>query len=175
MSLLESGWVTQGVREALGRLALLGAVGWGAFGCGETTDGGPGYGCTDIGCLSSLEFTIADDGGEAGNRDDEYVVTVTVGERIGTCTLVIVETAAESERSNECTGDVPIELGSTDDFTGFTINEAPETVHVVVTLDGATVYDETVTPEYTTSQPNGPDCPPVCQSASVPIELDIAG
>jgi hypothetical protein len=46
------------------------------------------------------------------------------------------------------------------------ITGKPTTVHVTETVDGATFLDETATPAYKTSQPNGPDCDPICSQAS---------
>jgi hypothetical protein len=48
---------------------------------------------------------------------------------------------------------------------------APGMVHVTQTSGGATLVDQTVTPSYKKTYPNGPDCDPGCSQASVSLVL----
>jgi hypothetical protein len=47
----------------------------------------------------------------------------------------------------------------------------PSTLGVRVTRDDGLLTEQTLPLTYTTSQPNGPDCEPVCRQASVELEL----
>lgn len=51
------------------------------------------------------------------------------------------------------------------------LSSTPRSVRVLLARDGAPLLDESVTPEYQRSEPNGEDCPPVCHSASVTVSL----
>lgn len=48
-----------------------------------------------------------------------------------------------------------------------TLVGSPTTVHVTQTVGGATYLDETATPTYATTRPNGPSCEPVCSQATL--------
>jgi hypothetical protein len=48
-----------------------------------------------------------------------------------------------------------------------TVVGSPTTLHVVQTANGVTTLDETTTPTYTTSRPNGPSCEPVCSQGAM--------
>lgn len=49
------------------------------------------------------------------------------------------------------------------------IEDSPAQVHLVITRDNIVVADQSFAPQYNTSQPNGPQCGPVCHSASVNV------
>jgi len=49
------------------------------------------------------------------------------------------------------------------------LNTAPKTIAVDLTLDGALILSESSTPSYVESQPNGPDCGPICRQANVDL------
>ena len=58
-------------------------------------------------------------------------------------------------------------------FGDLTLPGTPESIRIQVQRDGETVGDQTFTPAYQTSQPNGPSCPPVCTNASVELALSL--
>ena len=47
-----------------------------------------------------------------------------------------------------------------------TVEGAPQSVEVQESIDGTSVFDKTVSPAYQTSQPNGPNCAPICRQAT---------
>jgi hypothetical protein len=52
-------------------------------------------------------------------------------------------------------------------FSELRVGGAPATkVTITVSRDGNELVKKTLTPQYKTSQPNGPGCPPVCHNAS---------
>jgi hypothetical protein len=44
-------------------------------------------------------------------------------------------------------------------------------MRVQLERDGISLLDESITPEYRTSQPNGEDCPPTCHLADVALSV----
>ena len=53
-----------------------------------------------------------------------------------------------------------------------TLMGAPGQVHVWQYVDDATILDVAAAPSYQESQPNGPECAPVCRQASLSWTLD---
>ena len=104
-------------------------------------------GCTLIGCNSGLLVQLA--GPVAG----PYRIEV----RTPGSTAVFV---------SECT----TAAGCTGTGGGFFPDFMPEQVSVTVTTARGTVRQD-VRPTYTTSQPNGDECPPVCKQATVTVPL----
>jgi hypothetical protein len=51
--------------------------------------------------------------------------------------------------------------------------ELPKKLHLRIEHDGLALVDQDLTAEYTVSQPNGPDCGPVCCSASDAVVLSF--
>ncbi len=58
-------------------------------------------------------------------------------------------------------------------FGGISIDELPKNVHLRIEHDGLALVDQDLTADYTVSQPNGPDCGPVCCSASDALVLSF--
>lgn len=100
----------------------------------------PAQVCTLIGCESGLSVVV--DPAPQGDY------------------TVIAEEGATT-RTVEC-----VQNGCPDGafFADFT----PETVRIRV-IAGNDTTEQTVTPEYETMQPNGPECPPTCRRATVTI------
>jgi hypothetical protein len=72
-----------------------------------------------------------------------------------TCT----ETDTASSKSLTC---VPIAGRFFEDIT---VTGKPAQLHVRLTVNGAAVLDQSEAPRYTSNQPNGPGCDPICQQA----------
>ena len=98
--------------------------------------------CTLIGCQSGLTLELE------GAIDDHYTITATAD--------------GEQVRFVSCSEAGPCSLF----FQDFT----PSAVTITYESGGRTV-EETFTPEYVRSQPNGQGCPPVCFNATVVLDL----
>jgi hypothetical protein len=103
----------------------------------------PVQACTLIGCIDGLEIVLT------GSVPDSVTVEATAsgGET----------RTAECVRSDGCVYVA---------FEGF----HPEEVTVRVAWDSGTIA-VTLEPAYTVSQPNGPDCPPICRYSRVVIDF----
>jgi hypothetical protein len=102
-----------------------------------------------------------------------YTVTVVADGTSGTCE-VAVPVASCQTASLDCTGthgwilDGPNCALPTDrqGIGGITFGgSAPGNIEVVVEREGRRLGAGTFSPTYQMSQPNGPDCPPICFSA----------
>ncbi len=103
-----------------------------------------GPACTLIGCEDGLSVDVQ------GDLPASYTVSL--------------EAAGMAMVEYQCTAAAPCSVPHfVPDFT-------PETV-VVRVQGGGVDYSETVTPEYTISRPNGPDCPPECQQATIVVQV----
>ena len=116
-------------------------------GCGTSTD--PEQVCTLIGCDSGIEIVL-EDPPEGPYRIEAFVYSE--GPRY------VYECVSQSG----CTDPVF--------FAEFT----PYRVFIDVVTDAGTERFEVV-PTYQESQPNGPDCPPLCRTAVVRLPSDRLG
>lgn len=60
-------------------------------------------------------------------------------------------------------------------FGGVYIDELPQKVHLRIEHDSVALVDQALTVDYTVSQPNGPDCGPVCCSGGDAVSLSFDG
>lgn len=104
--------------------------------------------CTLIGCVDGLSVSFT------GAQPASY----TLEARAAGHEPVIVDCSSD-QATFQCRPDGTFLA----DFT-------PEEVTLHITWDGGEV-ERTVRPVYTESRPNGPDCPPVCRSGQVTIDL----
>ncbi len=154
--------------------------------CGGS-DGTPGNGasiCTTIACVDQLVATLHDASG--GLPAGKQVLTVTANGATLTCSFTLprpTQTTAITcpkglqvlvQQSQSCvtsgTGQYQTQTctpiaGKNDELV--TVVGSPTTLQVVQTANGVTYLDETTTPTYTTSRPNGPSCEPVCSQAAM--------
>jgi len=157
---------------------------------GACSGGLPGSGahvCTDIGCLDQFTATVHDANGAL--PPGMHALTVTAGTAILRCVFTLplgtlpgggtlglicpaglqvqivpkitcVTSNTPSAKTQTCSP-VP---GALDEL--IIVEGKPASLHVTQTVGDATYLDETVTPTYTTSRPNGPGCEPLCSQAS---------
>jgi hypothetical protein len=153
--------------------------------CGSGSPGG--HACTEIGCVDQLMATLQDASG--GLPSGMQAVTVTADGVTTSCsfTLPLAANSAPScpsplqiavqpmmKCTNTGTAQYPVQTCTPVPGTGteqITLMGKPATVRLTQTSDGTTWLDQTVTPAYTTTQPNGPDCPPTCSQATVMLTL----
>jgi hypothetical protein len=111
---------------------------------GGCASGGAGA-CTRIGCYSGAFFHLD------GALPESYAVALYI--------------AGEAPRVVEC---APAEeCGGRVFFEGVTARN----VEIEITGEGGLRIRQDVTLSYTTTQPNGPDCPPICRQATARVQL----
>lgn len=125
--------------------------------------------CTDIGCVSQLSITVTADSAPV----PEFSGTITIGD-VDFAVACAGTDATGSAPGVTCAGDGVVILPLTERSGGGDVS------WVLSGSDGGldsgnAGYDGqgTLTPEWSTSQPNGPDCPPICYSADATISLDV--
>lgn len=134
-------------------------VGW--PGLGITLAGCPaevGQICTEVGCNGVLTITVVDasDAPVAG-----LAGTIAVGGQ-----TFAVDCAGTSDEAVTCSGGtITVMLG----------DDVGDTEVVLDLAAGGVTATSTLDPEWTSSQPNGPDCPPTCWDAEGTVAIDDAG
>jgi hypothetical protein len=155
--------------------------------CGAGLPGGGVHTCPEIGCQDQFTATVHDANGALPTG--MHALTVTAGGAVLRCVFTVplptrpgggtagldcpaglqvqvipkitcVTTSTPSAKTQSC---MPV-AGELDEL--ITVMGNPASLHVTQTVDGATYLDQTVTPTYTTSRPNGPGCEPLCSQAS---------
>jgi hypothetical protein len=166
---------------------------WGAAlvtllgGCGG--GGAPGTGgsiCTLIACVDQFAATLHDASG--GLPNGKQVLTVVENGMTTTCSFTLPRTVGAGQISTvtcpkglqlqimqaqmcQTSGTGQYQTTSCKPIAGkytelLTITGSPTTIQVTQTVDGATWLDQTVSPTYMETRPNGPNCEPVCSQAS---------
>lgn len=155
-------------RGAFSVALLAGAA---AFGCEL------GQSCTEIGCGDGWSLTVRQADGSAPSHtveldiDGAHVVcpAVSPDARFATCADSVTiqlsdEVVCEERESNGDRTQVCTPTGRFEEIVS--VNGTPAEV-VVALRDGGTLTDErTFVPRYETTQPNGPDCEPICRQGS---------
>lgn len=130
--------------------------------------------CTDIGCRNGYNVDVSPSSGWAAG---DYRFELTVDGRAITCQGSIPLKAcgthsfscdAQGVRLGESGCALPADQQgiSNLDFEGF-----PLAISLRVLKDGAELASEQLTPKYTSGQPNGPGCDPVCCGALAKLEI----
>ncbi|MFO0744325.1 MAG: hypothetical protein U1F43_01455 [Myxococcota bacterium] len=131
-----------------------------------------GGSCTDIGCVNSLSLTVTH--GDGAWAAGSYAITVDVA---GTPVTFQCAVAGGESRCDPPASAPPglsvepvLASGAVEAFA-VKVESAPRRVQLEVAPDGAAALTKTVSPTYTHSRPNGPDCGPVCSAGSEAVEL----
>jgi hypothetical protein len=142
-----------------------------ALGLAVACSGSPldfGRSCTEVGCLTFVRIELAFASGLT--RDDIQVVVEHDGKSFS------CDFGADSDPCHRgfAPGFDPVRTTGTSDAGRAVIllDEAPPTLRITVTSAGGS-ETQIVEPVYVRSQPNGPDCPPTCSSASVLSEFAL--
>jgi hypothetical protein len=106
-----------------------------------------------------------------------YSVDIDADGKKSTCTTKLPLSASDPAPSS-CT-DASVQLGvsgsalpaAQQGLVGLNFTSAPAKVTVTVTRDGAMIGTKDFSPTYKKSQPNGPDCEPTCNNASVALPI----
>ncbi|NUP08593.1 MAG: hypothetical protein HOW73_21300 [Polyangiaceae bacterium] len=125
--------------------------------------------CTKMGCMDGLTIDI--DPGKGGTPKGSYTIEVDADGKKATCQIKLPYQGCERGPATKCSGDVKVEVmesgcdkpAKEHTFGPLKFMSAPATVKVVIKKDNKPFAESTVTPDYKTLQPNGPDCDPVCK------------
>jgi hypothetical protein len=141
------------------------------LGCASSSP--PQTGCTEIGCNDGLTVTFAPNSGWAPGS---YRFVVDIDGQTTTCEGMLPLKDCDVGPSLQCSpasGRLGIgESGcalppAQQGFSELHLGVPPaQSVTITVSRDGSELVQKTLTPQYKTSQPNGPNCEPVCQTAS---------
>jgi hypothetical protein len=149
--------------------------------------GGGGPACTLVGCSDQLTATLRDANG--GLPSGMQTLSVTADGATTTCSFTLPLAANQSPQcpsplmvvviqDQTCkTSGTPQYMTQTCTPVAGKFSEQvsimgkPTMARFTATVDGAPYLDETVTPTYTTTQPNGPGCDPICSQAGVTLVL----
>jgi hypothetical protein len=121
--------------------------------------------CTDVGCETGLTLSVRRASGTWA--DGDYVLAAGT-ER---CNFSIPRDlpAVGSITRPGCDGGTQAQLGNSG--LELSLSTTPKTLAVSLTRDRSVILSETSTPRYQESQPNGPDCGPVCRQADVDLAV----
>ena len=130
--------------------------------------------CTDIGCLNGFQLNVSPSSGWAAGM---YQFELTVDGRAITCQGAIPLLPC-SEPSFPCDAD-GVRLGvsgcalpaTQQGIASIMFDGYPEAVSLRVLRNGSELQHADLTPTYTSSQPNGKGCEPVCCSAGAELSL----
>ena len=112
--------------------------------------------CTAIGCVDGVGIDL-------GQLDGTDPLSISID---ADTTHYDCEASLQSNAGN-CAG-TPLTLYSNNGSYSLRLEGAhPKTLTIVISQSGREILNETVTPAYVQSQPNGPDCPPTCNWASI--------
>ena len=128
--------------------------------------------CTEIGCGSGLSLEL--DPVSPRFANGKYRLTWVSDDQDGACEFEV----ADDDRCPDwqpslCVLD-SICASAFDDGTGrieVQLEETPASVQITLEHADAVLLDAELTPDYTTSQPNGPGCDPVCTQAAVTLPV----
>lgn len=144
--------------------------------CGDGGDDGTG-GCTLIGCGPAFRVELTRSAWSAG----VYEVVVEADTVTTNCTVKLPFTSCDSvvqcDRPDpgffvEASG-CALPAGQ-HSIPGVSWNETgPKKVTVTVLVDGTVIGTDTFEPTYTTSEPNGAGCGPVCMQSDLQAKLSL--
>ncbi len=121
-----------------------------------------GEGCTEIGCRDALVVEFAGLESVIG----AYAVTGTVDGEPFSCTWTLREQGTDGGTCD--VPDVRLQIVAAENprfaLRGVEFDGTPDRVELAVARDGTELASGAFEPEYVRSQPNGPDCPPVCHN-----------
>jgi hypothetical protein len=134
--------------------------------CTDSDDSNHGGMCTEIGCIDGLSVNFT----PALTGKGTYTFDVTVDGTAYSCDATIPLAGS----STVCGKDnvVSIYLSGTEldpseqSLPGMHVEGTPKSVQIQVHRDKTLVADADLSPKYQETQPNGPNCPPTCHSAS---------
>jgi len=151
--------------------------------------------CTEIGCVDGLSLALRTADGTWFNGS--YALTFDVDGKLHTCEMILPRDRPATGSLTELSCDPALgwrkptleEVTTCQQQTNpgsvsqscepipghlslhVFVPDAPQRVKVGVSRDGVTLLEQTVTPNYVESRPNGEDCEPLCRSATATVML----
>jgi hypothetical protein len=142
---------------------------------GSSSSGGSSGGeCTAIGCVDGLSIALVAPGGWTPGS---YVFTIVADGATQTCKGALPLPSCNTpglrcDNTLATIGESGCALPSAEhSFADLRFASGPAKVKVHIERDGSTLADDALEPTYQTSQPNGPNCGPICRQASASISL----
>ena len=149
-------------------LVLISLSLFGLTSCGVANDA-----CTLIGCSDALVVELHADGERP--RPGNYEVELVADGETTTCSfqfLLVCEGGGHCvEPSTSTCPEATFDTARVDPVFSIPVSGTPMSVDYVVRVADEEVASGTVTPEYETVRPNGPDCEPVCQQATARVAV----
>lgn len=144
--------------------------------------------CATSGCIDQFSATVSVNGNTLATGT--HTITVTTDGKTDVCTFTfpLQTLPGGGFASPQCTGNVQMivvpakictetQTATTRTLTCdpvadrfqeiITVSGVPKAVHAQQSVGGNVILDQSVSPKYKTSQPNGPDCDPTCHQAAV--------
>ncbi|MCR9162527.1 MAG: hypothetical protein ACE37F_19180 [Nannocystaceae bacterium] len=132
--------------------------------------------CTLADCGSGASITVeTQDDASLPEGELEVVVEADGETRTATCTESDEEPSGGLFEGEDGAVQIRLTCGQTGLSVGLTAadpEDMPDDYRIQVFVDDELSLDESGTFEYSTSQPNGPDCGPTCRNAS-PVSLTL--
>ena len=164
----------------LPRVVLVFALVSSLVGCtkeqGEAVGPGGGKMCTQIGCVDGLRLTLEKAGAWAPGA---YTFAFTLDGAAVTCSGSLPLKACDAGPSLTCDAEGRVMIGESGcalppdqhGWSDIQVSGAPKAVKLTISRDGQPLHAAELTPTYTESRPNGPDCGPVCRGAAATIAV----
>lgn len=141
--------------------------------CGGTSESPPAGGCTQIGCEDGLTIEFS------AKQPGAYTFDIVADGQTITCNATLPLPPCSSPPTPNCSvaGVSLTESGcalvpSAHSLEGLYFYDMhPKSVEVTVLRDGAEVARQTFAPAYKTVAPNGVECGPVCEQATVSLAV----
>ena len=154
------------------RLALMALT---VAGCHSSNGSMPpaDQGCTEIGCVGGLVMNFS----KALTSPGSYKITVETEAGTSTCQTKLPFDGCSQASPCSSPGLILGQSGcalpaSEHSLTQLQIAQGfPTSVKLTIERDGKPVATSTNQVNYQTSQPNGPNCPPICKQASLSVNI----
>jgi hypothetical protein len=163
LALPAAGWFHAGAMRTMSLVLLASALG----ACSSDKV------CTTIGCVDGFSLSFGAGAKTAGS----YVIDLDADGKKVRCEAKLPLPPCEQAQTSCNDPSVSLELSgcaldaSEHAISGLRVSGKPAKVVVSVNRDNLQLLTEEFTPAYTTSTPNGADCPPVCTQASASLTI----
>jgi hypothetical protein len=132
--------------------------------------------CTEVGCVDGLWIDLRSSSGAW--QPGTYHVGITADGESITCSATI-PLPKETGGPNTTCSSRAVWLGlsgsalpaSAQSISDLVFTSFPASVSIVITRDAKPFASTTITPTYTTSRPNGPECEPTCRGAHATMDV----
>lgn len=140
------------------------------------TAGGGERACTMIGCINGLHIALTK---ATPWLPGAYTFAFELDGKPVECKGALPLQSCDAGPSLSCTPDALVQIGESgcalppaqQGFSDITIEGEPKQVTLKVLQDDKALISADVTPDYKTTQPNGPGCEPTCRNAASAVEV----